>query len=180
MLTRQPNADVGQGVEAIVGELTDPRAVERTLEDCVAAFIVIGPRPPYTEMFCAEATSSIVQGMKRTGCRRIICQTGAMIGDYRENRSWVFEMMARTYQRRQPLPHGDRVEQERVVRESGLDWTIVKPPRLTLGRPSGALQASPGVRVGLLASVSRADLSGLIVNEIQQPRFSRQVVFVRG
>ena len=179
-LSRRPNSVGGHGVEECVGALTDARTVDRTLNGCVAACVVIGPRPPYTEIFCADATRAIVEGLKRTGCRRIICQTGAMIGDYRENRSRLFELMAKTWQRRQPRPHADRVEQERVVREAGLDWTIVKPPRLTSGGPSTALRVGPTVRVGLLTSVSRGDLGELIVREIREPRFSRQVVFVRG
>jgi putative NADH-flavin reductase len=63
---------------------------------------------------------------------------------------------------------------------SGLDWTIVKPPRLTDSSPQGQAQASSSLRVGLLSKVSRASLAAFILDEIQTGRFVRQRIFVKG
>src|SRR3989344_3082577 len=58
-----------------------------------AVGIVFGPRPPFTDIFCAETTKNIIKTMKRLKINRLICQTGAMIGDYRQNRSFWFQLM---------------------------------------------------------------------------------------
>jgi len=179
-LARSPGALSDSPAAEVSGELTDPDAVDATLNGCVAACLVFGPRPPHTDAFCAEATESIVSGMKRCGVPRIVCQTGAMIGSYSNNRTAIFELVSGLFRRRQPEAHEDRVRQEDAVRSSGLDWTVVKPPRLTMGGPSRRLRMGPDVKVGLMSSVSRQDLGTLIVREVIRPQFSGVTVFVRG
>ncbi|MDH3206639.1 MAG: NAD(P)H-binding protein, partial [Gemmatimonadota bacterium] len=99
--------------------------------------------------------------------------------DYSQNRTAVFQLAARIYQRRSPGPHRDRMDQERIVRESGLRWTLLKPPRLTEAGGKGDPEAAPDLKVGLMSSVSRIDLAHLIVSEVLTPRFVYETVFVR-
>ena len=87
--------------------------------------------------------------------------------------------MASWYRRRRPDQARDRDEQERIVMASGLDWTIVKPPRLTSARPCGRLVAGPELPVGLLSYISRADLATFMLDEIARPRFIGKCVVVR-
>lgn len=142
-----------------------------------AVCCLFGPRPPYTEVFCAEATRAVVEAMKQHGVRRLICQTGAMIGEYQPNRSLGFQCMVRAFEQRLPAVAADRREQEGVVRSSGLDWTLVKPPRLTDGPRTGRIQVGADVRVGLLSKISRSDLADIIVGEIEQSRFIGEAIF---
>jgi putative NADH-flavin reductase len=88
--------------------------------------------------------------------------------------------VARSFARRAPELARDRDEQDRIVRASGLDWTIVKPPRLTDGPATGGVRAGVDVRVGLLSRTSRADLAAFMLDEIERRAFVRQPVFVRG
>ena len=95
------------------------------------------------------------------------------------NRTLPFETMARLFARSSSQEAEDRQRQETVVRESGLAWTLVKPPRLTDAPRRGPIQAGPLVRVGMLSHISRLDLAEFLLDEIAQPRFVGQVVFVR-
>ena len=90
------------------------------------------------------------------------------------------EWMTRAFARWQPQSAQDREEQERLVEASGLDWTIVKPPRLTDSLPQGRVQAGSSLRIGLLSTISRADLAAFIIDEMQTGRFVRQRIFVKG
>lgn len=140
---------------------------------------MIGPRPPYTDAFCAAATAAIIAAMKQTSCHRLVCQTGAMIGPA-SNRSCPMEWMARVFARWRRESARDREEQERIVESSSLDCTIVKPPRLTDSPPQGRVQASSLLRIGLRSKISRADLAAFIFDEVQTGRFVRQRIFVKG
>jgi len=122
-------------VEAVVGALLEFEDVLKTLSESNAVCCVFGARPPYTDVFCAAATRIIIDAMRKAGVERLVCQTGAMIGDYRTNRTLPFRLMASAFNSRAPEVAQDRVEQERLVRESSLKWTIVKPPRLTEEQP---------------------------------------------
>lgn len=165
-------------LETFEGQLTDPRAVERALAGSDAAVITFGPRPPDCEVFCAPATAAILDAMRRQGVRRIICLTGAMIGEG-VRRSWVFGQLTRFYRRRMPEPAKDRAEQERLVKASGLEWTLVKPPRLTENPGTGRYTWGPEVRVGLLSRISRADVARFILDELESSRNVGRAVVVR-
>lgn len=166
-------------VQIVLGDFEDFDRVVETIADSQAVCCLIGPRHPYTDVFCATATAAIIAAMKQTGCTRLVCQTGAMIGPA-PNRSHPMEWMARTFASWHPQAVRDREEQERLVESSGLDWTIVKPPRLTDSPPQGRVKAGPSLRVRLLSRISRADLAAFILDEIQTGRFVRQRIFVKG
>jgi putative NADH-flavin reductase len=166
-------------LETREGQLNDAEAVEQALKGSDAAVIAFGPRPPEYEIFCAAATAAILEAMRRQGVRRIICLTGAMIGEG-VRRSWVFEQLTRFYRRRMPARAEDRAEQERLVKTSGLDWTLVKPPRLTEGPATGRYTWGPEAHVGLLSRLSRQDLARFILDEIESARDVDQAVVIRG
>ena len=74
----------------------------------------------------------------------------------------------------------DRAEQEQIVAASELDWTLVKPPRLTGGTRTETVHADPALRVGLFASICRQDLAEFIFRAAAHGRFVGQRVYVRG
>jgi putative NADH-flavin reductase len=168
------------GVQLVFGTFVDADRVAEAVAGADAVCCVIGPRPSSREAFCAAATTAIVAGMRATGCRRLLCLTGAMIGEAPGNRSLPMQWMARSFARHAPALARDREEQERVVEASDLNWTILKPPRLTDGPASGRVRAGADLRVGLLSRISRADLAAFILDEIDRRAFVRQRVFVRG
>ena len=141
--------------------------------------IVFGPRPPYAEIFCAEATKHIIRAMEAEGVRRLICQTGAMIGDYAPNRSFFFKIMSGSFRKSNPQGYQDRVEQEEMVMKSALDWTIVKPPRLTMSQKDLKVKAGENTKVGLLSSASRKSVAKFMINELLCPEHLGQAVFLK-
>jgi putative NADH-flavin reductase len=181
-LVRSTASIVGPGdrVAQVVGPLTSEEAIRQTLRGSDAACLVFGPRPPYTDVFCADATRRIVSGMKALHITKVVCQTGAMIGDYDKNRTLAFQLMAGLFRHRRPVVYQDRLDQENIVRQSHLSWTLVKPPRLTDDTVSRHLRVGPEIRVGLMSSVSRVDLGRLLVEEVLHPRLEGAVVFMCG
>jgi putative NADH-flavin reductase len=167
------------GVAIIQGSLTDPETVKRTLQGADAVICAFGPRPHHPDVFCALATRTLIDAMKAQGVRRLVCLTGAMIGEYRRNRTWCFERMCRAFRRRFPELARDRDEQERAVAASDLDWTLVKPPRLTEGRARGAVRASKHLVFGLMSSIPRADLADVLLDLAAAKSDGDRTIFVR-
>lgn len=166
-------------VELLEGSLSSLDDVTSCLTGCGAVICVFGPRPPYADIFCEDATSTIVTAMQKLGIRRLVCQTGGMIGEYPANRTPPFQLMSDMFKRRSPQVANDRVGQESVVMHSGLAWTIVKPPKLTDGKAKGKWLVGPDVRVGLLSSISRNDLAYFLAAETLIPQHIGQAVFIR-
>jgi hypothetical protein len=67
---------------------------------------------------------------------------------------------------------------EDLLRDSGLDWTAVRPPRLTNGPLSGTYRTAYGrnVRGGFL--ISRADVAHLMLRVLEQPETIKQAISV--
>ncbi|PJA31934.1 MAG: hypothetical protein CO187_06685 [Zetaproteobacteria bacterium CG_4_9_14_3_um_filter_53_7] len=170
-------ADFAGELTVIQGELDDKKAVSETLCGCDVAICVFGPRLPYTDIFCAEATAVIVESMHKLGVHRLICQTGAMVGDYPNNRSWAFQEMVDLFNHRYPALAADRSEQERIVRSSGLQWTILKPPRLTTGHVNEEIEVGCDLPVGVLSSASRETIAHWLIRELRHPLHIGETLF---
>jgi uncharacterized protein YbjT (DUF2867 family) len=87
-------------------------------------------------------------------------------------------MMRNSYRKQQPALAADRAKQEQRVAASGLDWTVVKPPRLTNGPKRDHVQAGESLMIGAMSSISRADLSRFILNEIEARQFVGKSIVV--
>jgi hypothetical protein len=73
-------------------------------------------------------------------------------------------------------PYADLALMEDVLRGSGLDWTVIRPPRLTDGPATGTYRTAYGqnLRRGLL--VSRADVAHLMLRVLEQPETIKQTI----
>jgi putative NADH-flavin reductase len=177
---RSASVELPPAVEAIRGGLLDPVHVGDVIRGAQAVCCVFGPRPPSTDVFCAQATVRIVEAMKGAGVRRLVCQTGAMIGEDAPNWTLPFRLMARLFRRQRPAVAEDRLRQELEVKASGLDWTLVKPPRLTDGPGCGRVVAGGDLRIGLMSKIARADLADFLVSECVTPSYVEHAVYVTG
>jgi putative NADH-flavin reductase len=180
-LVRNPDSlgDGLDGTEVETGSLVNVDDIDKSLKGSGAAICVFGPRPPYTDIFCEAATKTIIASMKKNGVKRLICQTGGMIGIYPENRTFLFEWMTFLFRKRLPLIWLDRLGQENQVIHSGLSWTIVKPPRLVDRQPTGKVVAGTNVKLGLLSSITRGDLAEFHIQAVLSARYEQRAVFVR-
>lgn len=153
------------GAAMVRGSYADAPRVAEALTGTDAVCCVYGPRRPYTDAFCAAATAAVIAAARARGVTRLLCVTGAMIGDL-TGRSRPMTWAARRFQARRPAVAADREAQETLVMQSALAWTVLKPPRLTSGPETGNIVAGPDLAVGLLSSLSRADLAAFMLDAI--------------
>jgi putative NADH-flavin reductase len=74
--------------------------------------------------------------------------------------------------------YADLARMEDVLRDSGLDWIVVRPPRLTDKALTGTYGTANGqnLRGGFL--ISRADVAHLMLRVLEQPQTIRQAIGV--
>lgn len=166
-------------LEVITGSLTCSSDVGLALEGSETVFCLFGPRPPYTDIFCEAATRTIIAAMKQHHIGRLICQTGGMIGSYRQNRTVFFQMLVALFNHRLWAMACDRAGQEQAVIGSGLTWTLVKPPRLVNAAATGHILVGPEVKLGLLSRLSREDLCTFLLDTALTGRHRHSAVFIR-
>ena len=145
-------------LEVITADFADPEEIVAAVagRDAVLTAIGAGGRGPTTVQ--TDTTTSIVAAMRETGVQRLVCVSSSGIytaGDGPATRMIVKPIVQRL------LRHSfaDMRGMEEVVRASGLVWTILRPPWLTNGRPTGSYRTEVNGNVRGGFQVSRADLA---------------------
>jgi putative NADH-flavin reductase len=70
----------------------------------------------------------------------------------------------------------DLVRMESKVSSSPLDWTILRPPRLTNGSRTGKVRSAVNRHLANAYSISRADLADYILTHLDDPVLYRALV----
>jgi uncharacterized protein YbjT (DUF2867 family) len=101
--------------------------------------------------------------LKAACVRQLIVVSSFGVGDSRRDAGMLERMFFALVVRG---THADKDLQEQAVRESGLDYTIVRPIRLTMGPGTGRYTA----RVGpgpIPSPIARADVARFILNALR-------------
>jgi putative NADH-flavin reductase len=120
----------------------------------------------------SEGTKAVVEAMKGSSCKRLLCVTGIGAGDSRGHGGFLYDKIFN------PLflktIYEDKDRQEAIVRASGLDWVIIRPGFLTEGprtRQYRVLTDLRGVKAG---KISRADVADFILREAVEMKYREQ------
>lgn len=180
---------VARRPEAIA--INDPRLTVRRAEVLDAASVAsaiaghdvvlsalgsTSPRQPTT--LCRDAVGHMLTAMERCGVRRIVCVSALALGDA-ALLPWPMRLFVRHVLK--PLlrhPFADLLAMEERLRQSPLEWTIVRPPRLTQGRRTGRVRFAVDAPLPGAATISRADLADYMLAHIDDPALVRALVEV--
>jgi uncharacterized protein YbjT (DUF2867 family) len=103
--------------------------------------------------------------MKAAGVSRLIWISSHGVGDARGHSGFVFERIFMPLRLRAEV--ADKERQEAIVAASDLDWTIVRPARLTNGPATGRPRAQARLPVSIRDSISRADVAQFAIHELE-------------
>ena len=143
---------------------------------------VISPLGFYHRYPCSDlsdGTRNIVAAMQHHGTERIVVITTLGVGDSRGQGS----VIARAIQK-WSLLHviDDKDRQEQVVRDSGLDWTFIRPPQLTnkerIRRDIVVWQGPAPTSPKLSWKISRAGLAAFVLDIVEQGTYSRMALTI--
>ena len=180
-LCRNPDAIPfkNTSLRIIKGSLLDKILVHKTIEGSDAVICVFGPMKPYTDIFCAEATENIIIAMQDAGILKLICQTGALIGKTQVQRSLFMRFLMKTYNKKFPKSARDRDMQEELIMESSLDWTIVKPPRLSNGKRKRKYSTGENLKVSAFSSATREDTADFILSLLESDNYLKKLPIIK-
>ena len=161
----------GNGLTVLRG---DPRSADELAEVLPghhAVLSALGPTGLGHTTLVGDAARATIDAMRATGVRRLLVVGVAVLF---EGEGLLPAIARRTFLRNVAR---DSAEMERLVRASGLDWTVVRPPRLT----DGALTRTYGVADGRMppaarSSISRADVADFLLDELERPAHVGRIV----
>ena len=124
----------------------------------------------------STTTETMVEAMDRTGVRRVVMMSSfSVAANFRPTlRDRILHPTDRSFT-------SDMATAEAYLRQSGLDWTIVRAPRLRDGEATGLVRvvdedALPDHR----HSIVRADLAGFLLGLLDRPDAIGRVLVVSG
>jgi putative NADH-flavin reductase len=125
----------------------------------------------------SESTRALIAAMQAEGVRRLIAITGVGAGETRGHGGVFYDWLIYPLFTRQR--YRDKNLQEALIRESELDWTIVRPARFVKFGADGPLRIVTKVERGtVLRKVTRDEVAAFIIDEIEKGTHPRQCVFL--
>ena len=153
----------------IVGDVLNPAQVADCVQGTDAVICVLGTRPGGAPIE-ALGTAVILGAMQAQGVRRLIAVTSMGVGDSKDQVPLFFKVLMQLALKKVMAA---KEEQERLIRASGLDWTIVRPGGLTDGPKTGNYRS--GLDKSLTAArLSRADVADFVLQQLGDARFLHQ------
>jgi putative NADH-flavin reductase len=147
----------------VQGDALDSASVGKAVDGQDAVLCSLGAGAKGT--IRSEATLNIVRAMEKAGVSRFICLSTLGIGNSRANLNffWKYIMFGLLLRR----AYADHVSQEDCVKESCLDWTIVRPGAFTDGNRTGVYRHGfPSTDKTIKAKISRADVADFMLKQL--------------
>jgi putative NADH-flavin reductase len=150
----------------VQGDVSDPAAVAGAIEDQNAVLCALGAATPlHHDRTLIDGMRHIVGAMESSGTRRLVYLSFLGVRDGRTQLSVLGRFVVAPLVLRTVV--ADHEEKERIIRQSGLDWIIVRPPRLTYGPSRGQYRHGVNIRAtSLIPRISRADLADFMLRQL--------------
>ena len=163
------------GLRFVTGDvMTDPEQIRQAVDGQDAVLIALGAGA--RGRIRAEGTRNIIRAMQACGVERLICQSTLGAGESAGNLNFKWRFLFRVPLR---LAMADHEAQERHVRESNLQWTIIRPSAFTDGPITGAYQRGFSANERELAlSISRADVAQFMLWQLKDDSWKQQAVSI--
>ena len=155
------------------GDIFDPAGVEAAIAGQDVVFCVLGVRPGVTAPVCSVGTKNIILGMQKQGVKRLIVQSAfavaALDGEWREL-PWLVPLVSPLFAKVRAM-FMDHVRQEEFVRQSDLDWIIVRPTRLIDTPRTGTYKVGDAFFIGPRAHIARADVADFMLKQVSDDTY---------
>ena len=164
-------------LQIVKGDILDPASLD-AVQQQDAVISSLGTKKiglePVTVL--SEGTKNLLQAMERHSVKRLICITGLGAGDSKGHGGLLYDKLILPLILRRIYDDKDRQEAE--IRQSNLDWVIVRPGILTndpAKRNYRVLTDLTGVTAG---KISRADVAAFVLQQITDDRYLYQTPLV--
>lgn len=153
----------------VAGSLDDAAAISDAVRGADVVISVLGPvgtgvaGTPIT-----EGIRVIVAAMKQHGVRRLVASATFSVTDAQDAPPWSVRMLVGVIKRIAPGAYRDILGIGAVVRESGLDWTLVRVGLLN-DRPGSGDVLSAYLGKGVKLALSRASFATFMLRQASSP-----------
>jgi putative NADH-flavin reductase len=156
-------------------DFSDQNSVETALSGQHAALSAVGaPMSRAHTSVHYDSARSILAAMQKTGVSRLICVTsGGTNPQHDPDLPFFFEQI---FKRMFINIYRDQMEMEKIVMESNLDWTVVRPAALTNRATTGRCRTALAYAIRGGNETPRADLAAFMLDQLETSTYVRKAV----
>lgn len=162
-------------LEVITGDVGDAKQVGDAVrgQDAVLVALGVNERKPNTVL--SDAVRTLTGAMEGEGVRRLLMVSSLGVGDSQGQLGPIYTRILIPLLLKEIF--ADKETAEAVVRESPLDWTLVRPGRLTNARLTGRYRAAPDAARGRwFPRIARADVADYMLNALERKQAIRETI----
>jgi len=154
-------------LSVLKGNVTDESQLSEAIRNHDAVVSVLGPREVFKpSSLLHDSALATTRAMQHSGVRRLVVLSAAAHFPGIPNR--IVSFILRNHMR-------DSLAMEKVVQDSGLDWTIARPPRLTQDQYA-TYRSREGAAPKMGFSVSRKAVAAFMLDVIEQKKHSQKII----
>jgi putative NADH-flavin reductase len=161
-------------IAVIQGDVLNSVELERAIEGHDAVLSGFGPRVPVAKSdtrLLRDFASALTEAMRQARVRRVVVVSTAFL--FRDSIIPPTYLFGRLFF---PAIVVDAEGIERTIRESELDWTIVRPPQLTDKGRSEKYRVREGHLRRFGFNISRADVADCFIKAIEDRTFVNMIL----
>ncbi len=156
------------------GNVLVPEDLEKCIKGQDAVLCALGHKRFFIKTdIVSKGTENMIEAMKKHNVKRLICITSLGINDSRFRLGLYYTLFT--------IPlilffyFRDKAKQERIIWESELDWTIIRPGQLTNGKRRGTYRHGPNLGSYILTKlISSADVADFMLSQLQDTTYLHQ------
>ena len=154
------------------GDVFDRESVSGAVAGRDAAIVCIGSTGLRDKTTLADGTQIVVDAMVEHGVDRIVVLSAAGVDDSWKQIPWSSRLLFRTMLRN---VFADHHAQEAIVKQSPLDWTIVRAAVLKDGPATGSYATTNTAKT---TKIDRADVAACLIDQLGASGHSRPAISV--
>lgn len=164
-------------LNVVQGDVKDYAAVEAAAFGKDAVLSALGvSKPLNSDPAVVEGIKNIVAALEKSGPKRFVYLSFIGVGDSGRSAGFMVKYILPKILKHEIADHELK---ESLIRNSRLDWTFVRPPKLTAGPARGTYRSGEDISTtAFLPTMSRADVAGFMVDQLAEQRYVRKVVRV--
>ncbi len=137
----------------------------------------LGTTPGRRTTLFSDVTAGLLPAMAAGHVRRLVAITGVGAGETRGHGGFFYDRVIYPLFTR-PF-YEDKDRQERLIRESALDWVIVRPAPFKATKGSTPLQVLTKIMPDtMLRRITRDEVASFVLDQLVDDRYVRQAVFI--
>jgi putative NADH-flavin reductase len=160
-------------LKTAMGDVFNSADVVKAIKGQDVVIIALGSGKSRKSKVRSEGTKNIIAAMKINGVTRVICQSTLGTYESNDNLNFFWKHIMFGWYLKQIFK--DHELQEKYIKESNLDWTIVRPSAFTDGeKTQNYLHGFDPNDKSLKLKISRADVADFILKQLSDLSYLHQ------